>query len=351
MGQAAPREASKGGSCNTLPPAIGGSPAIPPAAGVDTARFLYRITSDATAAIRTVSESYGDFHRIDRSSGELLKTGLRYGITELGGSPGLWVEGRPIQLVREQRGIDELMPTVELPVAEQLIRDHLADRGIKTDPAGLSRLDLTAEGNREGTVADRSAILRGVSALTVPRRKTEVFFDNRTNLLETVYLVGLGRTPRKHERIYAACGTHSEAAAGTVRFEAQTRHSKQKRMTAEGWDERTCAQTFEERFATMSKAAKGITVAGPTTLHKEIHERIKAEEMTARKAMRLLGYIDMCAAGLAHELPERTRYRIAAELREEGLVAADNALEGGKEYERFDLGAAFEEISVAFSLN
>lgn len=290
--------------------------------------------------------------RFDERSGEPIKTGMSFGFLDLKGAPAIWIEGRPVQVVEEELQVDQLMPTVQLPVAEESLRSILRDWDIETDPAGLSRLDLTAEANRQGSEADCSAILRGVSALTVPRRKTEIIFDNRNRSIETCYFIG--RTGRKFERIYRAKGTHQETAElrpGTVRFEAQTRHGRDKRMTAEGWDERTCALTFEKQFATMAKAADGITIAGSSTLHSVIRERIESGEMTARKAMRLLGYIELQAADLTSELPKATRNRITAELRDEGLVAADKSIHGSDEYERFDLGEAFEEISVAFSLN
>jgi hypothetical protein len=317
-------------------------------AGVDSARFLFRIEGgDVGAARSRIAWSGGQLQAVDPGSGELFKTGMNMGFTEIAGGPAVWVEGRPIQVLTE-RGRDELLSPTYLPVAEHTIREHLKRLDINAAPAGCSRLDLTTTANTEGTLSDRNAILRGVAALKVNRRKTEVIYDNRSRRLETVYLIGLGKRGSKHERVYAESLMHKDSSESAVRFEAQTRHSADKRRTAEAWTPELCASVFNDKFSAVGAAAEGLTMASTWFLHGEIAKRVAANEMTVRQAERLMGFLGAKQAGI--ELPRSTRYRREAELASYGLALSIPEVTD-KTWEKINLQEVFEEITSSVSWN
>ena len=324
------------------------SETVSSAAGVDSARFLFRIESgDVGAARSRIAWSGGQLEGVDPESGELFKTGMNLGFTEISGGPAVWVEGRPIQVLTE-RGHDELLAPTYLPVAEHAIREHLKRLDINAAPAGCSRLDLTTTANAEGTISDRNAILRGVAALKVNRRKTEVIYDNHSRALETVYLIGLGKRGSKHERVYAESLMHKDSSESAVRFEAQTRHSAGKRRTAEDWTPELCASTFNEKFAEVGVASKGMIVASTTFLYAEIARLVSENRMTARQAERLMGFLATKQAGI--ELPRSTSYRREAELKAYDLKLSIPELTD-KDWEKINLQDVFEEITSSVSWN
>ena len=324
------------------------SETVASSAGVDSARFLFRIESgDVGAARSRIAWSGGQLQAVDPESGELFKTGMNMGFTEIAGGPAVWVEGRPIQVLTE-RGHDELLSPTYLPVAEHTIREHLKSLDINAAPAGCSRLDLTTTANAEGSLSDRHAILRGVAALKVKRRKTEVIYNNRSRTLETVYLIGLGTRGSKHERVYAEALTHLGSSESAVRFEAQTRYAADKRRTAEAWTPEVCASVFNDKFSAVGRAAEGITIASTAKLYDEIAKRVAANQMTVRQAERVMGYLAAKQAGI--ELPRSTMYRREAELNDHGLVSSIPEV-GDLDWEMVPLQDVFEEVTSSLSWN
>jgi len=286
---------------------------------------------------------------VDQRTGELSKSGLKVGLTEAAGGPAIWIEGRPIQLFMEP-GADGLMATSYLPEAESLLRDHLKTLGLKSEPAGLSRLDLTTTANAAGSIATQQAILRGTMALHVQRRKPAVYFNPRSQAtIETVYWVGLGKKGARHERAYAEALTHRESSSAAVRFEAQTRHRADQRRLAEDWSPSLCASVFNQKFAPMKKASEGLKIASTSRLNKEVVGLVEAGEMTGRQAERLLGYLTVRQLGI--EPSRATRFRRQAELRAFGLVEAIEQVPGQPDFEIVPLQDVFEQITSNLSWN
>lgn len=327
-------------------------------AGIDTARFLYRVKSEPAAADRILASLRGELPGPElvqvEEEGQLVeredRSGLRAGVLTVDGESCLWVEGRPIQLWGG-RGFDGLLAPARLPEADQLIRDTLGYLGIKTEPRGISRLDLTARTNQEGSLSDRHAILRGIAALKPPRRKVmPVLAPGNARTVELVYFI----TPKagvKQERCYAEALTHLSAEP-TVRLESQTRWAKANRRHSEEWTPELCAQMFNRKFEALSKSVNGLVVATPRLLHQELLDRIADDpgpgEVTARQAETLLGYLALRDMG--HEFPLRTRQRREAQLRDLGLVESMPAL-GDPNFEHVELQEVFDRVTSFTSWN
>lgn len=271
-------------------------------AGVDTTRFLYRLHDERQQAAATDLWS--------RRPGKLAGLAVGYMPThEL-----LWVEGRPRRLLPGDA--TALLDPAGLPDAERLVRERLHDVGA-TDarPVGLSRVDATVTLRME-VPAEGWAVLRGLAALDVPRRKPDVIGRPP----ETVYWL----TPAgvRQERAYDKGLETGTAAAGTlVRLEAQTRHRASDRTTAEWWTMERVRETFEQRFGAMGRAADGLHVASEQTIREQLRDLVARERITPGMAERLLGFIAAQSVGLPAP-SRRTRFRRQAELRRLGLAQA-----------------------------
>lgn len=276
---------------------------------MDTARFLYRVRDErhqlAAAAF------CGDHSR------EL--GGLRVGFMpayEL-----LWCEGRPAVVTASDRAsrrpTTALLPAAALGDAHELVRGLLRDAGLdSTRPVGVSRLDVTATLALDRP-ADGWAILRGMDALQVPRRKDAHYA--RDGRLQTVMKVTDRGVVR--ERIYDKGVELGDAPAGRrIRFEAQTRHPKATRTTVEHWTMERVRETFEHRFAPMARAADGLHVCSERSVRERLRELAESGAISPRQAELLMGHIAGQAVGLRQ--PRRTFFRRRAELRRLGLALA-----------------------------
>jgi hypothetical protein len=84
---------------------------------------------------------------------------------------------------------------------------------------------------------------------------------------------------------------------------------------------------FERRFAPLWQASKGVKVAGLPVIAEELRTRVESGEMTIRAAERAGGFLLLEMAGVSGSLAQATRYRRKRELRELGLVLADEFYE------------------------
>lgn len=315
-------------------------------AGVDTARFLFHLESDTEAALDRIAHSRGKVPALDGTGEDL---GLAIGYTSLKSGPGLWVEGRPIQLFKG-KGHDALMKGEYLPYAEEKLRAVLGEWGFRVYPEGVARLDLTTSFDLDGQVSSRDAILRGCAALRVSRRKTELIYNNRgrgtEGMYETCYFIG--KTGKKYERVYAEAMTHKESSPGAVRFEAQCRFTNLGRRQAWDWDPSDMYELFGKRFEAVGKASEGVVIGTSAYLQSEIARRVGAGEMTTRQAERVLGYLQAKALKLPYS--RSTEYARDAELDKLGLVTAEEAL-GEKQEETIPLQDVFSEVMQVSTWN
>jgi hypothetical protein len=272
--------------------------------GIDTARFLYRLTDP------THQQHASEHLHRPAPMGE-LKAGY------LPAFELLWVEGRPMELFGDDAA---LLPAGALGDAEGAVRELLATHGLAAQPAGVSRVDVTAT-MRLDRPAEGWAILRGMAALDVPRRKPEVIGRPP----ETVYWA----TERgaKRERAYDKGLQLGSAPAGLhVRLEAQTRYRADQRSWAAQWDAPRVRDTFRRRFAPMANSAEGLRVADRRQLEEQLREFAARGTITPRMAELLMGHVAAESVGLPGRA-RATRYRRRAELRRLGLAQALDGLD------------------------
>lgn len=286
-------------------------------AGIDTARLLYRLHKPGQQdGARAMFERPG-------------KLGL--GTTTAGWIDGhelLWVEGRAAPVLGQDDG---LLGGDRLPDVQQRVTGHLRDLGF-TDAreVGIGRLDV-AVGVKFDRPAEGWAVLRGMLALDVPRRKTSAYWDRRGRP-QTVYAVTESGKPR--ERTYDKGAELGTAAAGTtLRFEAQQRFTKRDRTTAGWWTMERVREGFQTRFEPMAKAADGLHVAAEAGLRETVRQLVGDGRMTSTQAERVLGHVAAESVGIPRH--ERTVRRRRAELRRLGLAMA---LDGAEDVD-VDLGA------------
>jgi hypothetical protein len=275
-------------------------------AGIDTARFLFRIRDGASQV--GAEAMYGD------RPGKLGP--LRAGYMrdhEL-----LWVEGRPITLA-DPRSV-ALLPAGELDAARAGVQELIGLHGIRgAREIGVSRVDVTVSLSFD-VPAEGWACLRGLAALDVPRRKPDVIGRPP----ETVYWVT--EAGAKRERAYDKGKQLGSGRPGTqVRFEAQVRLRAADRTTAGWWTMERVRETFEKRFAAMAKSADGVRVASEATLREQLRELVLEDKLTARQAELLIGHLGAEAVGIPRA--RATVFRRRAELRRLGLAQALDGLE------------------------
>lgn len=294
-------------------------------AGIDTARLLYRLHDE----------------RQQLAARELLGyrpqeiSGVRFGYTQR--EEMLWVEGRVVQLI-DGGGATGLLPAGALPDAQEQARKLLGALGLNdAREIGVSRVDTTV-GVRFDTPAEGWAVMRGLLALDVPRRKTNAWWDQRGRP-QTVYAATESGQPR--ERVYDKGAQLATAEPGThLRFEAQQRFPTRDRTTAGWWTMERSRESHDKRFAAMGRAAEGVHVSGEAGLRATIRQLVADEKLGPTQARTLLGYI--AAETVAIPCSARTSRRARSELRRLGLA---QALDGADlEPVDVDLGAVFDEL-------
>jgi hypothetical protein len=275
-------------------------------AGIDTARFLFRLKDEREQTIAEAGLRY-----------PLDVAGVRVGYTAR--LEQLWVEGRPAELF----GLGTaLLPPGGLPDAAAAARGLLGNLGYRSAvEIGVSRVDSTVTLAFPRPV-DGFSVLRGMDCLDAPRRITRTFHDGRR--LQSVAKL----TPRGQvmERVYDKGVERGDDDPGLrVRLEAQNRFKGETRTTAEWWTMERVRETFEKRFAPMARAADGLHVTGEAGVRQLVRQLVDDEKITARQAELLLGHIAAETVGIRR--PKRTTMRRRAELRRLGLALALDGLE------------------------
>ena len=296
-------------------------------AGIDTARMLFRLWDERQQAAAHGWCGEQPRSLVDDQTGGLgLKVGY-HSAHEL-----LWVEGRPVQALGQRA--DGLLPAGAFEFAHEIVHYRLRDLFPDARPVGVSRLDVTATVQLEDP-AQGWALLRGVGALDVPRRKPSIVLDGTASKPQTVYW--LTETGKVRERAYDKGVQLGTDRPGTrIRLEAQTRHPKATRTGAEHWTSERIRETFEERFASMARAAAGVTVCSERALRMQLREYVNRGRLTARQAELLLGHLACESTGIDGR-PTRTVRRRRAELRSLGLAQALDGIDDVAEL-RVDLG-------------
>jgi hypothetical protein len=222
------------------------------------------------------------------------------------------VEGHP--------SADGLCPGNALASAYGEVRATLDAELGSYDFRGLSRLDSTAtyvfEEGRAGV-----AFLGGMAALDWPRLKPVVWGKPP----ETVGLTARNSRGRLLARGYDSGllrGTHERGVA--IRLEDQRRYPSGRRPGTDVFEARYVRERFHARFAPLYKSAKGVKVAGLPVLAKRIASMLDGGEITYRQAERIGGALVIELGGATGHSRRRTHYRRRAELREHGLVLADD---------------------------
>lgn len=226
----------------------------------------------------------------------------------------LFMEGHP--------AVEGLAHPAALPEAARSVLAAVEEIGFPLGrDAGLSRVDGTVtvgfEDGHQGL-----AVLQGVAALDFPRSMPVVWGHPP----QTVYLANESGRGMK-ARIYDKARESLSGPPGTaVRFENQGRYSKQVRRAVDDVDLEHVRHRFRARFEPLARSAAGLTVASLPVVAGRVHERILAGEIPRREAERLLGFMALHQAG-DRGYPRRTMFRRRSELRERGLVLADDFFE------------------------
>jgi hypothetical protein len=275
-------------------------------AGIDTARILFRVRDER------------DQHRLDGlAAGAPVLSGEFAGL-RVGWMPAhelVWLEGRPAKPL----GLgDGLLPPEALCEGVECSLGVLREvAGIaRPREVGVSRLDATA------TIAlDRPsegwALLRGMAALEMPRRKTALFLEHgRPQTVARITPAG-----RVCERIYdKGAQLGSDAPGLRIRFEAQTRWPARGRDVMGDWHSERVRDEFERRFRPMATAADGLHVASESVIRELVKEHVDAGAINGRMAELLLGHLAAETVGICR--PLRTVRRRRADLRRLGLAQA-----------------------------
>lgn len=283
-------------------------------AGIDTARVLFRPLDE------------GARRRIDkRFAGQLVTSDCGGGLAA-GWMPSygvLWVEGRPAKaLGLGTQLLDPRWLPDAVQVATRQLRSELGLGALRE--VGVSRLDATATVEL-GSPSEGWAVLRGMAALEMPRRKAALYAQRGHP--ETVYRLTVSGKVR--ERIYdkgAQLGTDEPGLR--IRFEAQTRWAAGVRETTAAWrSPERVRDEFERRFEPMAVAARGLRVASPQVIAEQLRELVLADRLTGRQAELLLGHVTCDAVGIPRS--RRTAYRRRADLKRLGLAQALDGIDDG----------------------
>jgi hypothetical protein len=228
----------------------------------------------------------------------------------------LWIEGHPtVEGLADPAALNDLE-------ADLLERLKLADVPTGRD-AGLARVDATVT-VRYDSAREGHAVLSALAALDLPRTKPVVFGKPP----QTFWLQSdSAKSARVLGRVYDKGLESGLAPAGQlVRFEDQRRYTKDLRRAVQEMDPEYVARRFLGRFEPMRRSAAGVRVASLPVLSGELAERVNNDEITRGQANRLIGYLVMQQSG-ARSMPARTERRIRRELRDQGLVLADDFFE------------------------
>jgi hypothetical protein len=285
--------------------------------GVDTWRFA-RYLDDDRALRRAVAMM---------PQGRLVNRLSEHAVGLLPGLRMLWIEGHP--------SVEGLADPTALEASQELLLEELDLAGLdRGRDAGIARLDATVTLSCER--AEGLATLAGMASLDVPRMKPAVYGKPA----QTVYLQG-ERSSRVFARVYdKGVQTGLSAPGELVRFEDQRRFTKETRRAVTNVEP---GEDFERRFAAMARSAEGVRAMTVPVLSRELAERVNTGEMTSREGERLMGYVVLESAG-AKRYPRSTQKRRRRELRDRGLVVADDFYEPVA----VDLGETFEHVMQAW---
>lgn len=313
------------GSCNTQLTAKNGHPSE---VGVDTWRLVRYLDND-----RDLERALSLCQDSGRGLSLLPERPRDHVVGVLPGYRMLFAEGHP--------AVDGLAHPSTLPDASRDVLRAIEDLGLPLGrDAGVGRADGTVtmafEDGKQGI-----AVLQGVAALDFPRSMPVVYGKPP----QTVYIAG-HRTAERKARIYDKGLESLTAAPGAlVRFENQVRYSKELRREVTDVDLDHVRRRFEGRFGPLARAAEGVTVASLPVLSAEVSSRVERGELRYQEAERLLGFIALHSCGPARGLPGRTMRRRRAELRDYGLVLADDFFEPVS----VNLGDTLESALAAWS--
>jgi len=198
------------------------------------------------------------------------------------------------------------------------------------EPVVVRRLDLALE-LRFNVPADGLRFLRALSALTVPRLKSDVW--TRDGRVETIYF----RTPdRGHPRfrIYDKGVEAKDAPPGErLRFERQIRYAKAQQIAPEALVRAGLAEAWASDLSAWSRAE---ALVQPSDLSAAQAAVVKAAEdgrIPPLNAERLLGWLALRSEGRgrswwATKGQRHIPARRAAELRSLGIALDDAAISG-----------------------
>lgn len=298
---------------NSQPSATGGTACASGVAeaGIDTVRVLFRVRDEREQA-RLASLSNGSA----KLPGEYA--GLRAGW--MPDQELLWIEGRPAKAVGLGLG---LLPPVALREAIGATLGELRDVGLDGGwrEVGVSRLDATATLTVERP-SEGWALLRGMAALEMPRRKAAIYLDRGRP--QTVYRLTAAGNVR--ERIYdkgAQLGTDEPGVR--IRFEAQTRWPSRARDLTNDWCAERVTEEFERRFRPMAAVAGGLRVASESVIREQLRDLVTAKAITGRQFELLAGHLAAESVGVPRA--RRTIFRRRSELRRLGLAQALDGIE------------------------
>jgi hypothetical protein len=275
-------------------------------AGVDTWRLVFQ-------AFLGEPNGEGGWH----VPGSVFPIGDNYRGQYFGEYNVLAVEGHPEPgALCSADGLDKAY----VDVLSQLDELEMRPAGFR----GVSRLDVTCT-QRFVNAAEGRAVLVGMAALNVPGCKQVVYGKP----VETVGIIS-NRGRRILGRIYekgleAGWVDDGRAFLGEwIRMEEQGRFGSQSRPGREHLSGEYLKSRFERRFVPLWRASKGLTVAGLPVLAEKIISQVRNGEVSVLEAEKLTGFLVLESAGEAKRgLSKATYYRRESELRELGLVLAD----------------------------
>jgi hypothetical protein len=252
----------------------------------------------------------------------LFKTTRAHGdeLGKLGRWTAQWIPALSLYCVEGHPAATGLCSGDSLGLAYDEVRGVLEAEVGSYEFRGVSRLDSTAT-YRFADGRAGIAFLGGMAALDWPRLKPVVWGKPP----ETVGLIARNSRGRLLARGYDSGllrGTHERGVA--IRLEDQRRYPSGKRPSSDAFQAAYVRKRFHARFAPLYKSAKGVTVAGLPVLATRIAAMLNAGDLTYREAERIGGALVIELGGAASHYSRRTHYRRRAELRERGLVLADD---------------------------